>query len=348
MALRILADDLTGALDSAARFTAAGPVPVFWTLAQDLPPRCALDSATRDAPAPIAGFAAALAAGAPAFKKIDSVLRGPLAAEIEACAAAFDHVLIAPAFPFQGRVMRDGAVFLRDGAGWRPGPHAFPALAQPVSLCRPGQDAPAGISLWDSESDADLAAIVAAGRALAGRVLWCGAAGLAGALAGALAGPGAIPMPDLPGPVLALTGTDHPVAVAQLAHAVAVLHRIVPDDVLAAERIARDLAEAGCASVAVTLPPGTPRDRAAAEIGASFAALAAFLPRPGTLVVAGGETLRRLAIALDATALLVDGEMAPGIPAARLIGGRWDGLRVVARSGGFGDPGLLARLLGLG
>ncbi|MDE2517150.1 MAG: hypothetical protein KGL12_14070 [Rhodospirillales bacterium] len=344
MALRILADDLTGALDSAARFAAAGPVPVFWRLPEAVPARCAFDSATRDAPAPIGAFAAALAEGAPAFKKIDSVLRGPVGAEIEACAPDFDHVLIAPAFPFQGRVVRGGAVFLRAGDGWRPGPHAFPTLSLPVTHCRPGQRAPAGISLWDSETDADLAAIVAAGRALAGRVLWCGTAGLAGALAE----PGAVPLPDLPGPVLALTGTDHPVAVAQLAHTVAVLHRVEPEDPMAAMRIARDLEEAGCASVTVAVPAGMARDHAALRIGEGFAALIPVLPRPGTLVVAGGETLRRLAEALGAQCLIVDGEVAPGIPAARIAGGIWDGVRVIARSGGFGDPALLARLLGLG
>ena len=42
---------------------------------------------------------------------------------------------------------------------------------------------------------------------------------------------------------------------------------------------------------------------------------------------------------------MVDGEVAAGVPASRLSGGRWDGLRVVSKSGAFGDAGLLARLL---
>jgi len=33
------------------------------------------------------------------------------------------------------------------------------------------------------------------------------------------------------------------------------------------------------------------------------------------------------------------------VPASVMRGGRWDGVRVVSKSGAFGDPGLLARLL---
>jgi uncharacterized protein YgbK (DUF1537 family) len=69
------------------------------------------------------------------------------------------------------------------------------------------------------------------------------------------------------------------------------------------------------------------------------------MARPGTLIVAGGETLRALCAALDADGLVVDGEIAAGVPASRLRGGRWDGLRIVSKSGAFGDAGLLARLL---
>ena len=354
-ALRLLADDLTGALDSAARFTAAGSVPVFWSPPEGPPPRCALDAATRDAApeavaAALPGFAAALAEGQLAFKKIDSVLRGHVALELDVCVAGFDHAIVAPAFPHQGRVMRNGDMLVRGPGGWQPGPHRFPALGRAVARCRAGQAAPAGVSLWDAESDEDLAAIVEAGldlqRRAGGRLLWCGAAGLAGALAARLA-PGPVPRPDLPGPVLALIGTNHPVAMAQLALALPVLHRLEDADVMAHPRIADDLAEAGAAAVCVALPADTSRAAAAARIGAHFAELAQAVPRPGSVVVAGGETLRRLMRALDAQSLMVDGEIEPGIPAAIVQGGHWHGLRLVARSGGFGEPALLARLLGL-
>ena len=66
MRLRLVADDLTGALDTAAQFVAStGPVPVFWThpAADTLPPTVAIDSGTREQqPAMAAAVAAELAA----------------------------------------------------------------------------------------------------------------------------------------------------------------------------------------------------------------------------------------------------------------------------------------------
>jgi uncharacterized protein YgbK (DUF1537 family) len=99
------------------------------------------------------------------------------------------------------------------------------------------------------------------------------------------------------------------------------------------------------AVVTVAVAEGTGRAEAARLIADGFAALLARLGRPGTLVVAGGETLRAVCTALDAHGLAVDGEVAAGVPTSRLLGGRWDGIRVVSKSGAFGDTGLLARLL---
>src|SRR6476659_8919000 len=85
--LRLLADDLTGALDSAARFVPmTGPVAVTW---QDVASAgsVAIDSDTRELPAEAVRFridrvAPLLDGGAPAFKKIDSLLRGHVALEL--------------------------------------------------------------------------------------------------------------------------------------------------------------------------------------------------------------------------------------------------------------------------
>jgi uncharacterized protein YgbK (DUF1537 family) len=62
-------------------------------------------------------------------------------------------------------------------------------------------------------------------------------------------------------------------------------------------------------------------------------------------MVAGGETLRAVCHALGAARLDVDGQVIPGVPCSIMRGGRWDGIRVVSKSGAFGDPGLLSRLL---
>ncbi len=209
-----------------------------------------------------------------------------------------------------------------------------------MSLCRPGDPAPAGVSLWDAETDADLAAIVAAAVNLPGRVLWCGSGGLAGALAANAP----VPAPQLPTPILALIGSDHPVSVGQLSAAWKQVQRIARGSPDEADVIARRLARANTA-VAVMLPPGTDRTAAARHIENCLAGLLSTLGRPGTLFVSGGETLRAVCDSLGAESLEVDGELMPGVPASVMCGGRWDGLRVLSKSGAFGDSGLLVRLL---
>jgi uncharacterized protein YgbK (DUF1537 family) len=341
---RLLADDLTGALDSAARFVPVfGAVPVSWRGETDLPV-LGIDSATREgdesaARAAVATYAPALADAALAFKKLDSLLRGHTVAEITAClrAGAFDHAIIAPAFPFQRRITRNGRQLAHEvdvgvdlAAGLR-------AEGFAVSLCNPGMAASAGISLWDAASDPDLAAIVEAGRALRGTVLWCGSGGLAAALSG-----GTPPAPPLPRPVLALIGSDHEVARTQLDACVCRVTLRLGDGAVQVKTMLRG----GMAAVDVELPADLPRSTAASAIAASFAELLSELERPGTLVVVGGETLRGVCDMLGATSLEVDGEIEPGLPTSHLRGGRWDGLRVVSRSGAFGGPASLARLLG--
>lgn len=119
------------------------------------------------------------------------------------------------------------------------------------------------------------------------------------------------------------------------------LHRRLPIDT---QKIAR-LLETGAAAATVVLPPGIPREAACHRIVAMFAALLGAIERPGTLLVTGGETLRGLCDALGATRLEVDGEIEPGAPTALLRGGAWDGQRIVSKSGAFGAPDFLARLL---
>lgn len=315
--LRLLADDLTGALDSAARFVpVTGPVATLWH-DTDLPEAAAIDSGTRDMPetaarAVIERVAPFLVGGAPAFKKIDSMLRGHVALELAACMRWFDHCVLAPAFPFQGRITRGGRQLVRSDEGWRDIGVDLTAALGALGVA---------VQVRDAETDADLDAIVAEGLALSGRVLWCGTGGLAGALAGRRA----VPCPALPRPVLALIGSNHAVSRAQVA--------AVPLGL-------RD------AVMVCALPAGLERDEARRRIGGRFAAvLRERTERPGTLFVTGGETLRDLCGVLGASHLEVDGEIEPGVPTSVLRGGAWDGQRIVSKSGAFGDAGFLARLL---
>ena len=333
MVLRLLADDLTGALDSAARFVPlVGPVPVSWRV-DDLPATAAIDAGTRDrdaatAQATMERLVPLLRGATIAFKKIDSLLRGHVAAELAACMRHFQHCVLAPAFPFQGRITRGGRQLFRIVDGWQDTGVDLPAALRQRNI---------DVRLCDAATDADLDAIVADGRALQGRVLWCGTGGLAGALAGRLP----VAKPKLPRPILALIGSDHRASATQLA-AVPDLHRRLP--MHHPTQIARHLAH-GAAVVTVDLPAITPRDTARRAITAQFAELLRAIERPGTLFVTGGETLRHLCDALDVTHLDVDGEIEPGVPTSILRGGTWDGQRLVSRSGAFGDAGFLQRLL---
>lgn len=355
MSLQLIADDLTGALDTAAQFALAAPVPVYWgSLPDHLPDRVAIDSGTREgdaeaAHAKVRALAAALPAvpGAVRYAKLDSLLRGHAAAEIAAWIDAVRpaHCIVAPAFPFYGRATRGGRQGVLTGETWTPvacdlaADLAARGLAP--TLRRPGDALPEGVSLWDADTDADLAAIAAAGRAAAGPVLWCGTGGLAAALAG-VAPPGGdtFPPPDLPRPLLGLFGTHHPATLAQLAP----LPTLSADDRPA---IRAALARDGVALVTSGLPEGLDAAAAAAEIAARFGDLALALRRPASLIVSGGETLRALCERLGAERLDLTGQIVLGVPASVLRGGPWDGVRVLSKSGAFGKPPLLGRLLAM-
>lgn len=125
---RLIADDLTGALDAAAEFIGmAGPIRAYWAgaIPPELPAAAALDSGTReqgedDAVAIIGRLAPALASAGLAFKKLDSLLRGNTMAEIAACVrlGSWQYSVVAPAFPYQGRITRGGRQFARGPDGW--------------------------------------------------------------------------------------------------------------------------------------------------------------------------------------------------------------------------------------
>jgi len=358
MRVRLLADDRTGAIDTAVRFVPlAGPLLVRWNLAtaRSSDGSLAFDLGTRelrDADSTrLATSAAELLRDADlAYLKCDSLLRGSLAQEIDACLRAqpFDHCVIAPAFPAQRRITRDGRQWAaaHGNDNWQlAGPDLaaqLGAFGLSVSKCRAGDRAPAGVSLWDADTIEALRQVVTEGRRLPGRVLWCGSAGLAEAMAGAEP----LLIETIGSPLLALVGTDHPVTQRQLSEVES--HRVVFDleDTTGIAAIEAKLKK-GAAVVTVRMPATPDRHLAASRIGASFTNLLARLPQPGTLFVTGGETLSHVCAALGAEALEVQGEIEPGIPVSVLKGGKWPGVPVISKSGAFGNEGLIRRLISL-
>ncbi|MBP0465406.1 hypothetical protein J5Y09_15880 [Roseomonas sp. PWR1] len=352
--LRLLADDLTGALDTAAELTGlCGAVPVGWAV-DAATGSLAIDAGTREisreeATARVRALAPALRGADIAFKKIDSLLRGHVAAELAACLGtdAWQHVVLAPAFPAQGRVTRGGRVMLRqpDGTLSGVGPGLSDLLAPEGLRPRRGDPSaplPPGLSIFDAEDEADLARIATLGRAAAGPVLWCGSGGLARALA---AHAPAAASSALRGPVLGLFGSDQPATARQLAACAPCTIAVAEGDAQAAADIARMLAETGVAMVTIALPDGLGRADAARRIAAAMAGLTRRLPPPGTLIAAGGETLRAICDALGARGLEATSLVQPGVPRSVFRGGAWDGVAVISKSGAFGGDALWRDLL---
>jgi uncharacterized protein YgbK (DUF1537 family) len=357
--LRLIGDDLTGALDTAAQFAVATrPIPVFWgeLLPASLPAAFAIDAGTREtddkSSAVVAARHAPLLAPGPgviAFRKLDSLLRGHGGLELAATlrAAPVAHCVIAPAFPFHGRVTRGGRQFVFDGGTWqRVGEDLRATLESQGMMIRTanaGEPVPAGISLWDAETDDDLRRIADAGRRLAAPVLWCGSGGLAAALAGREA-----PAVDKVGrPILGLFGTDHPATAAQLGACGEHVLWLKRGDGEAASLVSARLDRAGVCLVAFDFPPGGDRSETSGHIAREMVRLTGRIPPPRSLLVSGGETLRALCLSLGGDHLDVFGQMIPGVPVSVVRGGNWDGVRVVSKSGAFGDNALLRRLLGL-
>jgi D-threonate/D-erythronate kinase len=164
-AMRLLADDLTGALDTAAAFVRlSGPISVYWpdVIPTELPQSAALDTATRELGRPEAiavleRLIPTLASGALAFKKVDTLLRGHPAAELAACfrQGTWPFCVLAPAFPYQGRTTRGGRQYIsKPDGGWSlaGGDLAAELAAEglAVQLARPGCDIAPGITLFDA------------------------------------------------------------------------------------------------------------------------------------------------------------------------------------------------------
>lgn len=355
LSLGLLADDLTGALDSSAEFVGVcGPFDVVWSADSLAPgaPSFAVDSGTRECDAPeaasIVGSLAPRLEGADVvYKKIDSLLRGPWAAELAACLQSgfWDACIVAPAFPHQGRITRGGRQYARmpDGSWNEAGPTIVDQFRECGLEARlAGRDIALqkGVSIFDAERDDDLDRIAEIGRGFSGRVLWCGSGGLAAALA---RGSDVSVSTQLKAPLLGIFGSDHAVTAAQLSRCEAVLLRSydVGADI---DEIKRALAR-GAALIRLETSGAVSRAEAAERFASEMARLVQAIDPPKTLIVAGGETLKAQMLAVKARALRIIGRLEPGLPKSVIQDGRWSGIEVISKSGAFGPPDLWFSLL---
>ena len=248
----LVADDLTGANDTGVQLLNHHLAATVGIAEQEehvrIDPSASalvLDTESRNISAPeasvrIKDVSAALApfAGSSVFyKKVDSTMRGNLAAEVKTLAESLHlrTIIFTPAFPQNGRVVRDGVLYV-DGA-----PVAETAFARdpikpvtssrladvmaalaPMPLVAAGPATPPeafttpGCFCCDAASYEDLLTLVrnVLGVRAAHEVLWVGSAGLAGALLEAN-GEKREPLPaphrtPVNAPALLLVGSVHP------------------------------------------------------------------------------------------------------------------------------------------
>jgi 4-hydroxythreonine-4-phosphate dehydrogenase len=344
----------------------------------------AADTGTRDAEASVAAAAVTALArrvptGATLLKKVDSALRGHVAAEIAALRQVCpDHLLVfAPAFPRNGRVTRNGVqhiggVPLHQGGHWaledQEPPSSLGELlaGQPSRLVtretvRGGASGlgsalaaaatSCAVAVCDAETDDDLDRIVAVGSA-AHSVIWVGAAGLASALGRAQRG-GAAPAGRLlrRGPYLAVIGSAAGPARRQAAmlagegraHAVELDGAVLAGaDAATRARLGESIAAAAArGDTVVTVGGEVDPARAQAITAALTAVTAPAADAAAGLVLAGGTTARALLDALGVTALDLVAELDPGIVLARPVDR--PAVPVITKSGGFGDDRTLLR-----
>ncbi|EIE98522.1 four-carbon acid sugar kinase family protein [Saccharomonospora glauca] len=375
----VIADDLTGAGDTALQFTEAGwtaelmldlgassaEVVAVTTDSRALPPTEAADRVR-------AVTADLVRSGVPRiYKKIDSTVRGPLRAEIDAVLDALgDEVtaVVCPAFPAVGRTLVDGTLLVagtpvaetpvgRDPVTPVTCSHVPTLLDAPLlSLDPDGTPAEwarrarsAGrVVVVDAADEADLDRVAALTAALGDRAVAVGSAGLAAPLARHWRSPAA-------GTALVVVTTLHAATGEQVerlsASGVPVLaptrHQLL-DDAAWADFTDTAVAEATRRPPVLLLRAPDRGDGSLPPdvVSSRLAALAADLVREGDvagLVATGGDGARAVLAALGAGGIRVTGQVAPGVPLGAVVGGPNAGLPVATKAGGFGEPDVLIK-----
>jgi uncharacterized protein YgbK (DUF1537 family) len=345
-----LADDMTGALEVGAKFSAAG----LRTLVSAQPiqgcPATVLvyDTETRHRSPQEAGqevrrFVLQTGCAHPRliYKKTDSTLRGNIAAEAKAVAELYPmwRLGYAPAYPALGRTVKEGLLYV-DGVAVEDTEFARDAL-NPVHTSSVSAILGPDVScaIFDGETDADV------GRAAAGILaddsmrIAMGPAALAGLIAEQIDMPRQAP-PSLPElrSCLLLNGSLHALSTAQMRHAEA-QGCISADSAAAWAIVRRDHA------------PGAHSAHAA---GINARELVEQLAGSGSdaILVSGGDTAFAVFAELGSPALLPVREIVSGVPGtrieaaqlARVLPGRQRDLFLITKAGGFGNVDVLCQI----
>ncbi|KPH05871.1 four-carbon acid sugar kinase family protein (plasmid) [Rhizobium acidisoli] len=341
----VIADDLTGALDTGTPFVAAGlsvAVAVDVGAARDaIATGCdvvvintasrALDE--RRAPERIRLAVEMLGGVKPriVMKKIDSRLKGNVAAESLALAAALGlkNILVAPAIPDQERLTYRGCVVGR-GVD-RP---------LPIADLFAGAD---NVLVADAEDDTDLDQIVEGHVWLT--TLAVGARGLGAAFARRLGETGRRPMTEFTASprTLFAFGSRDPITSAQMnrLEASGALRMVVDAPMGQIE------CGEGLALPALLRCSGDMAADAALVAGDFAAGVKRVIDdtRPDMLMVGGGDTALAVFRSLGVRVLMPKGEIEAGIPWFDVTAADGRSFRCAVKSGGFGKPDSLLKLV---
>lgn len=385
----ILADDLSGALEIGASFRQAGKrvtVPLRASCSpRDLDLEVISTETRNTSPADaVARVSQCLtdqqAAGRRLlFKKIDSTLRGPLAAEVQAVGATLRPplILFCPANPAAGRTVCDGELRVqgmplqetefRNDPTWPATTSRLATLLQPVPLPQahlslallredgaviPFLKQHAGhrphLVIADAETDQDLDRLATALRSACPEAVPVGANGLGAALARLDKGPSTPPVLPQTRSFLVVCGSRHPASHRQIDQFAA--RRNLPvvtvsTDTFSPSATAGVLTEGLNAARAAVMRFATDNATPADVLRAVAKTVRALGPRPDTTYFfTGGETAWAACQALGGEALEVLGPCETACVAS-LLRGPFPPLVLVTKPGGYGDPDLLHRVV---
>lgn len=382
----LIGDDLTGALDAAAPFAQRGlttrVVTQLQTLDQVADVPCEVLSINTDSRHLAVDQAVMVVSRAcqffaqrpPAliYKKIDSTLRGNVAAEI---ATTLNHshrsrAIVTPALPIQGRTIRDGEVYVR-GIPLQETAFMHDPVSAPVSgsLSRQlmeynsdlavsaGANPPRwtadAMQIWvaDCSEQAELEHIARLALAQSADSVIAGSAGLAEALANISFGPPRQrpTFNNVAGPVFYVVGSRSPATLAQ-AEQLAALPGYVYIDAPAGQvdsEYALRILKTDPDIVLIQIPaePVARPLLAAQTLGNSVAQLLEQIT-PAAVIVTGGDTAAALLNAIQQSLLELGGELLPDIPLC-YIDHKNQPLPVITKAGGFGDAQVFVEIAAL-
>jgi D-threonate/D-erythronate kinase len=336
-----LADDMTGALEVAAKFSAAGieslvsaqpgaetgvPVVVYDTETRHLGPADAAERVKhfiRESRCPTPRLI---------YKKTDSTLRGNISAELGALSELFPtwRIGYAPAYPALGRTVKEGILYV-DGV-----PVSETAFAEDilnpvrVSSIAAVLETPVAATIFDAEHDLHLEDAACAILADDTMRIAAGPGGLAEVLASQIEAPRGTP-PRLPvvQSCLVLNGSLHERSTMQI----------------------RDASDLGWRLLQTSPVPGSD-PATVASANARFLVEQIATHDPDGVFVIGGDTAFAAIAALGLPPLWPLRDVVPGVPVTRIrctdlqhiLPGRSRDLFLITKAGGFGEPDVIRRI----